>query len=71
MIAELPEGAEGFAVRWEGAEEVDMAVVNFGKESLRVPGDEVVYSTGEWLKAGNGVVAVPGETACIVRSKRG
>jgi hypothetical protein len=70
-IENLAEGAEAFAVRWEGGEEVDLAVVNFARESLAVTGDEVVYTTRELLKVGSGVVEVPGETACIVRSKRG
>ena len=70
-IENLPEDAEAFAVRWEGVEDADLAVVNFGKESLRVAGDEVIYSTRELLKVGSGVVEVPGETACIARSKRG
>jgi hypothetical protein len=70
-IENLAEGAEAFAVRWEGGEDVDLAVVNFGKESLRVTGDEVVYTTRELLKVGSGVMEVPGETACIVRSRRG
>ena len=70
-IVNLPAEAEAIAVKWEGAEEVDLAVVNFGKESLTVPGEDVVYTTRELLKSGGGVVEVPGETACIVRSKRG
>jgi hypothetical protein len=56
-LVELGETAIG--VKWEGQDETDIAVVNFGREALRVEGD-LLFQIGEG----------GGESACIVRVAR-
>jgi hypothetical protein len=58
-------GKLAIGVKWEGRDETDVAVVNFGREAVRVEEGKVLYQMGE-VSSGE----VGGESACIVRVAR-
>jgi glycosidase len=68
-VMPLAEEATAFAVKWERGSEADVAIVNFGSESVKLQGAEVLYSTGEMPRVWEGMVEVPRRMACVVRSR--